>query len=653
MSIVTVLLPMPFDNGFSYKVYTSYEVGDLVKVNFGNKEMLGVICSEESDFKDESKIKDISYIYPKEYSLSKEILSFIKWVSEYNVAPLGSVLKMVLPNIKNLEKEGKPKAPDQLDFQPVELNKEQETAVEKIKTTLGQGFSTTVLEGVTGSGKTEVYLEAVKQVIENDGQVLILLPEIVLTTQLVDRFTKRFGFMPVQWHSNLTPKQKRVAWKSVKSGETKFIVGARSALFLPYSNLQFIVVDEEHDNSFKQEEGVIYHARDMAIIRSKIEQTPILLASATPSIESFYNIQQDKYNKVLLSSRYGKSQLPAIEIVDMNKDKVAKDKWISKTLRTALLDSLENKQQSILFVNRRGYAPVTLCRSCGHKVECPDCNVYMVKHKKKAILQCHHCGFSINDLTKCKSCGEEEKLLFLGPGIEKIEEEVKEFLPEARIALFTSDNITNAKQAQDLINKIINQEIDIIIGTQMITKGLHFPNLQLVGVLEVDNGMSNGDIRAFEKTYQLLNQVAGRAGRSSDLGRVFLQTDDPDNILLHYIINNKKDEFVDSELEDRNISNSPPFSRLAIVTLSSLNEAICKKYIKLTAKFFPTNDTRIHLIGPSPAPIYILRKRYRYRLIIKAERKVNLSKIIQIWIKSIQMPSTIKVKIDIDPYSFV
>ncbi len=651
--LYSILLPLKFDTPFTYKYLGEDELthGQLVKVPFRNTELIGLVLGRTTE--SHSKLKSIVKVY-QGLKFEEKLLKFINWVADYNIASKGLVFKMVLGVNKHFDKEIKLEDNvHEVISNLVNLRPEQRSALEFIqdKLKLNQ-YSAILLEGITGSGKTEVYLEAIEEVINKGNQALVLLPEIVLTTQLIQRFEERLGFKPVQWHSSISIKEKKLYWRLIFEGKAKFVVGARSALFLPYKNLNLIVVDEEHDQSYKQEEGVIYNARDMAILRANIENIPIVLSSATPSLETVYNFEQGKFVKICLTSRHGEASLPEVSIIDLNKEPINKGEWISPTLKSYLQDILSKGQQSLLFLNRRGYAPITYCVTCRTKVECPDCNFWMVEHKKKGVLQCHYCGFSIKKIQKCTKCGSTEKIFALGPGIERIEEEVKNFLPHARTALFTSDTIENHKEAEQIINSIIKNEIDIVIGTQMAAKGLHFPKLNLVGIIEADKNLVGGDIRTLERTYQLLHQVSGRAGRETEKGIVLIQTYEPESTLLKNLVSGDSQNFYQAELNDRKEADMPPYSRLAILNLSSISEQACLDAADQIAANIP-ETSNILVLGPSPAPIFMIRKNYRYRFIIKANRNINIQKIIHAWLSRIKIPPRVRLKVDIDPYSFL
>ncbi len=507
-------------------------------------------------------------------------------------------------------------------------------------------FNTFVLEGTTGSGKTEVYFHLIARLIKNtDKQALILLPEIALTSQLISRFKKQFNFEPAVWHSEITESRKSDIFKGVLNGNIKVVIGTRSALFLPFQDLGFIVVDEEHDASYKQSENGCYNGRDLAIVRAKMNNIPILLSSATPSLETLINIDKGKYVKVDLPSRYGKSVLPDIEIIDMKNEKLKKDKYISKILLNNLEKNFQDHKQSLLFMNKRGYAPVILCGDCGEKFVCPNCSCNLSLHKTKNRLICHHCEYFIEKPTVCPHCGSEN-LIDFGPGVEKIEKEIREYLPNAKTIIMASDTVDTNRKLEEIINKILNNEIDIIIGTQLVAKGHHFPNLTLVGIIDSDASLFGGDIRASERTYQLLTQVSGRAGREEVKGRVYFQTYNPDNLILQAIKNGDKELLMDFEKQNRELGGFPPFGKMALISIASLNEAYAYRVAKKIVKKIPFNEN-IEVMGPAPAIISKLAKMFRFNVIIKTTRDINIQKLIQKTVLSEKYNSNVRIKVEI------
>ncbi|AIL66069.1 Primosomal protein N' [Rickettsiales bacterium Ac37b] len=513
-------------------------------------------------------------------------------------------------------------------------------------------YNVVLMDGVTGAGKTEVYFASIAKILEEDiGQALILLPEIVLTSQIIQRFTQRFGFTPYSWHSGLTPAHKAKVWADIVSSKAKLVIGARSALFLPFSKLRLIVVDEEHDASYKQEDGVCYHARDMAVLRASKENNTVLLASATPSLESFYNCNKGKFHHITLDNRYNKGFTPDVRIVDMCTEQLDKNNWLSSLMRKELIDNYHKKEQSLLFLNRRGYAPLTLCGKCGYRFICKSCTSWLVEHKALKQLKCHHCSYSTSYPEICPECNSKDTLRACGPGVERIVEEVLSFIPEAKIALMTKDTVNTTSKAEQLINSILANEVDIIIGTQLIAKGHHFPNLAMVGIVDADLGLVGGDLRAAERSYQLLHQVGGRAGREKLFGKIIIQTYNSNNIIIRALASNNREEFLKNEMISRSHGKMPPFTKLAAIIISGHNEEKVQKYSRELVRVAPIYDN-ITVLGPVPAFLYKLRAKYRYRILVKAERSINLQKYLNYWLSLIKKNSNIKVKIDVDPHNF-
>ena len=506
-------------------------------------------------------------------------------------------------------------------------------------------FNTFVLDGTTGSGKTEVYFHLIAKLIKNTSkQALILLPEIALTSQLIARFKTQFNFEPAVWHSEVSDTKKSDIFKGVLNGDIKVVIGTRSALFLPFQDLGFIVVDEEHDQSYKQSDNGCYNGRDLAIYRAKLNNIPVLLSSATPSLETLINIDKGKYIKVDLPNRYGKAVLPDIEIIDMKKEKLKKDKYISKILLENIEKNLQQKKQSLLFMNKRGYAPVVLCGDCGEKFMCPNCSCNLNLHKSSNRLICHHCGYFIEKTDICPHCGSQN-LIDFGPGVEKIEKEIKQYFPNARTIIMSSDTINTNKKLEEVINKIINNEIDIIIGTQLVAKGHHFSNLTLVGIIDSDASLFGGDIRASERTYQLLTQVSGRAGREETKGIVYFQTYSPENLILQSIKNGNKELLIEFEKENRELGGFPPFGKMAVVYISSKNEVQAHRLAQKIAKKIPFSED-VEVLGPVPTPISKLAKMYRFNLIVKTSKNINIQKLLQKTVLTEKNNSNIRIKIE-------
>ncbi len=513
-------------------------------------------------------------------------------------------------------------------------------------------FAPFLLDGVTGSGKTEVYFEPVAEAIRLGRQVLVLLPEIALTEAFLTRFERRFGAAPVLWHSSLKSTERRRAWRAISDGSAQVVVGARSALFLPYANLGLIVVDEAHEVSFKQDDGVRYNARDVSVMRARFEKIPVVLASATPALESLQMAESGIYEKLDLPSRFGGAQLPSIQTIDLTQEKPGAGRWLAPPLVAALEDRLSKGEQSLLFLNRRGFAPLTLCRNCGYRFKCPNCSAWLVEHRLSRRLSCHHCGHETTPPQTCPECGEPDCLVACGPGVERIADEVAEILPEARVAIATSDTLNSPERAAAFIAQAEAGGIDVIVGTQLVTKGFHFPELTLVGVVDADLGLEGGDLRAAERTYQQIAQVAGRAGRGAKPGEVFLQTRHGDAPVIAALVDGDRDAFYAAETEARRDAGAPPFGRWAAIIISSEDDREAREAANRLGSGRPQHDD-LMVLGPAPAPLALLRGRYRYRFLINARRSVELQKIIAGWLDAFQFPPGVRLGVDIDPYSFV
>jgi primosomal protein N' (replication factor Y) len=513
-----------------------------------------------------------------------------------------------------------------------------------------------LLDGVPGSGKTETYFETVQTCLDERKQVLILLPEIALTPDWQKRFYNKFNFNPLVWHSDISKKKRKEIWLSALSGTAGVIVGARSALMIPISKLGLIVVDEEHEPAFKQEENVRYNARDMAVYRANRSSASIVLASATPSLETFYNMRMGKYIHLTLPKRATGADMPDIKLLDLKLHPPKKGNWISPLLINQIQDKLLKKEQTLLFLNRRGYAPLRVCNSCGNKVKCINCETWLVEHRLDNLLTCHHCGYSKHISNICEVCGNKDQMKSCGPGVERIEEEVQRLFPEAKSITLSSDTMKNQNLLTNAIEQIKNSEVDIIIGTQMVAKGHDFPKLKLVGIIDGDIGLSGGDLRASERSFQLLQQVAGRSGRhttgTNDKGIVYLQTFDTENPIIKAIAQNNRDDFFEKELISRKNANMPPYGRLAAIILSSKFESNLDSFSSDISKLAPSFKN-VKIFGPAPAPMYFLRGKYRRRFLIKSDKTVNIQKVLIDWTKKINKPSNINLTIDIDPFSFM
>ena len=538
------------------------------------------------------------------------------------------------------------------DFAPPELSDEQQQAAASLALAVGQGFDPVLLDGVTGSGKTEVYFEAIAECLRQGKQALVLLPEIALTEPFLKRFQSRFGCEPVAWHSDLRSSQRRRAWRAIVSGEAKVIVGARSSLFLPYSNLGLIVVDEAHEPTFKQEEGVQYHARDVAVMRGKFEEIPVVLSSATPAIETRHMVEIGRYREVTLSHRFAGASMPEIRAVDLTQDPPPRGRWLAPSLVAELEANLERGEQSLLFLNRRGFAPLTLCRHCGHRFKCPNCTAWMVEHRLMARLACHHCGHVMPPPKACPECGEEDSLVACGPGVERIADEVGTLFPNARTAIVTSDTIWSPARAADFVEQMDAGAIDIVIGTQLVTKGYHFPNLTLVGVVDADLGLAGGDLRAAERSFQQIQQVAGRAGRGDKPGRVLVQTHDPDAPVIAALVSADVPGFYAAETEARREAAMPPFGRLAAIVVSAEDSAEADSVARRIGNAAPSVEG-MAVFGPAPAPLSMLRGRHRQRLLVHAARSLDVQDVIRHWLAGVEWSAKVRVSVDVDPYSFL
>lgn len=533
-----------------------------------------------------------------------------------------------------------------------QLSKDQKFALEKIRGS--KRHNAILLKGVTGSGKTEVYLESIADCIKQNKQALVLLPEIGLTSEFLSRVEERFGAMPGEWHSGISLTNRRRVWKSVSKGDVQLIVGARSALFLPFKDLGLIVVDEEHDHSYKQDDGVLYNARDMAVLRGVINSARVILASATPSLESWVNVEKGKYLGVDLSFRYGGALIPKIKTIDMRLEKLERGNWISPTLVDQIRERLIKGEQSLLFLNRRGFAPITLCQSCGEQVSCNQCDSRMVQHKKLNRIMCHQCG-NINSIPeKCTTCGSQGTLSAIGPGIERLGIEVQRLFSDAKIAVLSSDLQKTAIVLKEQLIKIAHGEIDIVVGTQLIAKGHNFPNLTLVGVIDADLGLQGADLRAAEKTFQMISQVSGRAGRDLKAGETFIQTYQPDHRVIKAIVDSDLEDFWRLEAIDRKKAKVPPFGRFVSIIIYGVN----LKKVEEVGRALLKNGRMlralgIQVFGPAPAPISRIKGMYRNRMLIKADLQTSVQKPLRDWVLKSKTINGVKIKIDIDPYNFL
>ncbi|TPG13026.1 primosomal protein N' [Sphingomonas oligophenolica] len=542
--------------------------------------------------------------------------------------------------------------PDPAFGAPTLSPEQQAAAATLIAGVAARAFAPTLLDGVTGSGKTEVYFEAIAEAIRTRRQTLVLLPEIALTEPFLRRFHDRFGCDPVPWHSGLRSSQRRRAWRALASGAALVTVGARSALFLPYRNLGLIVVDEAHETSFKQEEGVHYHARDVAVMRGKFEGCPVILASATPAIETRQQVALGNYAELQLPARFGGAQMPTIEAIDLIEHPPERGRWLAPKLVAAIETTLAKGEQSLLFLNRRGYAPLTLCRTCGHRFQCPNCTAWMVEHRLTRRLACHHCGHIEPTPRVCPECQGEDTLVACGPGVERIADEVTALFPNAKTAIVTSDTIWSPAKAAEFVARMEARDIDIVVGTQLVTKGYHFPNLTLVGVVDADLGLEGGDLRAAERTFQQIRQVSGRAGRGEKPGHVFIQTHSPKAQVMQALITGDADAFYTAETDARRDAGAPPFGRYAAIVVSSEDQPAAHEIAIAIGRSAPRIDG-MAVYGPAPAPLAMLRGRHRYRLLVHARRALDVQDVIRDWLRAVEWPSKVRVTVDVDPYNFL
>ncbi len=537
------------------------------------------------------------------------------------------------------------------DHGGVTLSANQTEAAHTLAVQVGAGFSVTLLDGVPGSGKTEVYFEAVAKALRDGRQVLVMLPEIALGAQWLERFEARFGVRPAMWHSEMTPAKRRDTWRAVHRGDARVVIGARSALFLPFSDLGLIVVDEEHDSSFKQEEGVVYHARDMSVVRARLEDIPLILVSATPSLETVTNVSRARYAEVSLPARHGGSDLAHVTLVDMRKQGPARGRWLSPVLADALAATFEAGDQAMIFLNRRGYAPLTLCRTCGHRLQCPRCTAWLVEHRLLGRLQCHHCGFQTKPPEICPNCEDKDSMVPCGPGVERLAEEIQLLFPGIRTVIAASDTVRGPRQASELVHMMEDKQVDLVIGTQIIAKGYHFPALTLVGVIDADLGLSGGEFRAAERTFQLLYQVAGRAGRGDRPGQVIVQTYMPEHPVIMALAAGDRDTFIAAESAAREEAHMPPFGSLVALIVSGRDEDLVDQAAAGLARSAPRGEG-LRVLGPAPAPMALLRGRHRRRLLLIAAVRGGVQSAVRAWIARAPIPKKVRVQVDVDPVSF-
>src|SRR5437868_1188494 len=694
------------------------EPGSIVIAPLGPRQLLGVAWEADrlpTNEVPDARLRPLAGVVGVP-PLAAPLRRLCEWTADYYLAPLGSVLRMVLPSSAALEgsrqlteyrptgmmpprltpqrekalaalegRQGtireladhagvsdgvlrglvnagaleavavdgdRPLAYPDAGHAPPELSDDQRDAAASLASAIGKGFDPVLLDGVTGSGKTEVYFEAVAECLRQGKQALVLLPEIALTEPFLKRFEARFGCAPVAWHSGLRSSERRRAWRGIASGEAAVTVGARSALFLPYPNLGLIVVDEAHEPSLKQEDGVQYHARDTAVMRAKFEDVPVILSTATPPIERRHMVELGRYREVSLPHRFAGATLPQITAIDLTQDPPPRGRWLAPSLVAELQANLERGEQSLLFLNRHGFAPLTLCRHCGHRFQCPNCTAWMVEHRLMHRLACHHCGHVMPPPKACPECGEEDSLVPIGPGVERIADEVAELFPDARTAIVTSDPIWSPLRAAEFVGAMEAGAIDVVIGTQLVTKGYHFPNLTLVGVVDADLGLAGCDLRAAERSFQQIQQVAGRAGRGDKPGRVLVQTHEPDAPVIAALVKGDAPGFYAAETDARREAAMPPFGRLAAIVVSA-EDGSDADAIALRIGHAAPSVEGMAVFGPAPAPLAMLRGRHRQRLLVHARRSLDVQDVIRDWLADIDWSAKVRVSVDVDPYSFL
>jgi len=713
---VSVLVPVAVAAPYTYRAPPGTAPGDIVEVPLGTRDVVGVVWDDPPDPEiGHNRLRPISGFFDAP-PLPAETRRFVDWVANYTLTTRGMVLRMVLRSAAALVPEAPiagvrragaepermtaarrrvlavidsdlawsksglaaaagvspgvvdglvvagtletvtmpaapaPPPPDP-DFAPPVLSREQQAAADALGAAVARaGASVVLLDGVTGSGKTEVYFEAVAAALKRGRQVLVLLPEIALTASFLDRFVDRFGARPAEWHSDIAPRQRR---RAVADGTARVVVGARSALFLPYADLGLIVVDEEHDLAYKQEDGATYNARDMAVVRGHLAGLPVVLSSATPSVESRVNADSGRYRRIVLSARYQAAALPEIAPVDLRRHPPERGRFLSPPLAEAVGETIAGGRQALLFLNRRGYAPLTLCRTCGHRFQCPNCSTWLVEHRFRGVLLCHHCGHTERRPSACPNCGDGDSLTPVGPGIERLAEEVADRFPEARTIVLSSDTAGGVQRLRHDLAAIAKGAYDIVIGTQLVAKGHNFPMLTLVGVVDADLGLAHGDLRAAERTFQLLAQVTGRAGRSGAAGAALLQTWTPEQPVIQALVSGDSETFYANEIAARRAARLPPFGRLAALIVSGPERQDTQAYAAALRRSTPRDDV-IDVLGPAEAPLAVVRGRYRYRLLVHAPRAADIQRYIRAWLAAApRARAGLRVQVDIDPQSFM
>lgn len=715
---VKVLAPLPIARPFDYLIHRgAASAGAFVRAPFGRTSISGVIWPGAADAAIDAARLKVAEPEGDLPPLGPPVIDFVEWVSAYSMAPLGSVLRLVMRGgdaltaprghsawrlsgavparltdarrraieflaasgaarttreiadgagvsdavVRALGASGAlvaeiidpdpPFAPPDI-YRPGRMLSDEQAAALAVVRAAGAGA--VLLDGVTGSGKTEVYLEAVADALGRDptAQALVMLPEIALTAPFLARVAERFGAEPAGWHSDMTGAARRRTWRRVAEGQARLVVGARSALFLPYRNLSHIVVDEEHESAYKQDEGVIYQARDLAVARGARGGFPVLLASATPSLETVVNVDQGRYGIARIGARFGAARLPQISLVDLRADAPDTGRWLSEPLVAAVSERMTRSEQSLLFINRRGYAPLTICRRCGHRMKAPHSDTFLVEHRFENRLVCHHTGYSIAKPDACPACHAVGALAACGPGVERVAEEAAERWPEARRAILSSDTAQSPARLRETLGAMERGEIDILIATQVVAKGHNFPRLTLVGVVDADMGLAGGDLRAAERTFQILSQVAGRAGRAERPGAAILQTYAPEAAVFAALSAQDRDAFLAAEAAGREALGFPPYGRLAAIILKARNETdLNASAAAHRAALFPADGVVVW--GPAPAPIYRLRGEARMRFLVKARRDVRIQGFLGEWLARVRLPASVRRTVDVDPYSFL
>jgi primosomal protein N' (replication factor Y) (superfamily II helicase) len=713
--IAEVLLPLALNTPYSYSVPEGVAVpqGAYVEVPLGPRNYIGVVWEVRPAAPTNMKLRDVVQVFDM-VPMPATHRKFIEWLAAYYLEPMGSVLRMVLrvpsafapprelvayvasgtvPKRNTPQRERILKIAGEMPMRAVELAQEggvttsvikalardgaltevalpshrpfqkpdtsngektlspmQVDAAEQLRATIGTA-KVTLLDGVTGSGKTEVYFEAMAKALDEGKQVLLLLPEIALTATFLKRVEVRFHCEPAGWHSDLRPRERERVWRGVAEGQAKIVVGARSALFLPWADLGLIVVDEEHEGAYKQDEGTSYHARDMAVLYGSLAKFPVVLSSATPSLESIVNVDRGRYSCVRLPDRHNRPELPEIKLIDMRQTELAAGAWLSAPLIEATKQALDSGDQALLFLNRRGYAPLTLCRACGHRLNCPNCAASMVEHRFRRILMCHHCGHQEPVPHSCPSCHVEGKLVPVGPGVERLAEEAALTFPDARICILSSD-LARGVMLRDLLREVEEGVHNLVIGTQLVAKGHHFPFLTCVGVIDADLTLESSDPRAGERTWALMAQVAGRSGRGEKPGHAFVQTHNPDHPLMRALASGHRDAYYTEEKRIREFANLPPYGRLAALIISGNDAGETERFAKSLMKTEPAGEG-VTILGPAPAPIAVVRGRYRWRYLVKATRDVNIQNFLRTWLKDVKPKGSLTLQVDVDPYNFL